>query len=198
MRSWTGGAACRDFENLLGRSRAGDNDARGRVLQQFWQALLHDARRDLPPDLQPKGGASDLVQETMLDAHKDFDRFHGYTEGEFFAWLQCLLRHNFANFARAYRTHAKRQLKREEPLLAAAGHRLADESPSEGAIRRESSERFRRAIGQMPGDLRDLITLRFDEGLTYADIGRRLGLTAEAVRKLLIRTLRLLGDELED
>jgi hypothetical protein len=43
-----------------------------------------------------------------------------------------------------------------------------------------------------------LIRLRFDERLKYDDIGRRMGLTAEAARKLLTRTLRLLGDELAD
>jgi RNA polymerase sigma-70 factor, ECF subfamily len=42
----------------------------------------------MPYDLQAKGGGSDLVQETLLDAHKDFDRFTGRTEQEFLAWLQ--------------------------------------------------------------------------------------------------------------
>src|SRR5437660_6521251 len=101
------------FAQLLGRARAGDAHARGRLLQQFWVALLHDARRDLPLDLQAKGGASDLVQETMLDAHKDFEQFRGCTAQEFFAWLQCSLRHNFSNFVRAYRRYAKREVKRE-------------------------------------------------------------------------------------
>src|SRR5262245_34953130 len=59
-------SACRGFTQLLESARAGDAYARGRLLQQFWAALLHDARRDLPVDLQAKGGASDLVQETML------------------------------------------------------------------------------------------------------------------------------------
>src|SRR5436309_15272239 len=90
------------FDVLLARARVGDMDARGRILNHFWLALLHEARRDFPADLQAKGGASDVVQETMLDAHKDFDQFTGRSSEDFFAWLLCLLRHNFSNFARAF------------------------------------------------------------------------------------------------
>jgi len=202
MRRFVGNLSCADFGHLLECARSGDSDARGRVLQYFWLALLHDARRDLPWELRSKVGGSDLVQETMLDAHKDFDRFTGGTGEEFFVWLQCLLRHNFSNFLRAYRTRAKRQIGREVPLLAefdeviADGRRRAAESPREGSIHRESKERYARAIERTPDEIRELIRLRFDEGRTYGDIGGRMGLTAEAARKLLTRTLRLLGDEL--
>jgi RNA polymerase sigma-70 factor, ECF subfamily len=205
MPDFGGRPACRDFEQVLALARAGDSDARGRLLQYFWLALLRDARRDLPWDLQPKGGASDLVQETMLDAHKDFEQFTGTTGEEFFAWLQCLLRNNFSNFVRAYRRQAKRQVKREVPLVRTASNGALDDrrrfplsSPSEGVIRREATERYRRAIQQMPEEIRDVIRWRFDERRTYREIGGRLGLTPEAVRKLLTRTLRLLGDELAD
>jgi RNA polymerase sigma-70 factor, ECF subfamily len=193
-----------DFRQLLERARFGDNEARGRVLQYFWLALLDDARRDLPWDLRSKVGGSDLVQETMLDAHRDFDQFTGRTGEEFFLWLQCLLRHNFSNFLRAFRTRAKRQVRREVPLFAVSDRFVADErrprpeSPPEGVIHRESRDRCCRAFERAPDEIRELLRLRFDERLTYSDIGGRIGLTAEAARKLLTRSLRLLRDELAD
>jgi RNA polymerase sigma-70 factor (ECF subfamily) len=204
MRGRFGIQVCADFEQLLDRARDGDPLARGRILQQFWLALLHDARRDMPHDLRAKGGGSDLVQETILDAHKDFEQFTGRTEQEFFAWLQCLLRHNFSNFLRAYRKQAKREIRREVPLLfesdepAYDRRRSALGSGGEEVINSESRECYRRAIELMPDEIRELIRLRFDERLTYHDIGGRLGLTAEAARKLLTRTLRLLAKDLED
>src|SRR5262245_44071679 len=45
-----------EFDDLLARARFGDLDARGRILNQFWLALLHEARRNFPADLQAKGG----------------------------------------------------------------------------------------------------------------------------------------------
>jgi len=140
----------------------------------------------------------------MLDAHKDFEQFRGCTAQEFFAWLQCSLRHNFSNFVRAYRRYAKREVKREEPLRVASCQargrqdRFALECPSEAVIRRESSERYRRALEQMPEDIGELMRLRFDARLTFPEIGGRLGMTPEGARKLLTRTLRLLGEELDD
>jgi RNA polymerase sigma-70 factor, ECF subfamily len=204
MREFLGNPSRGDFGRLLERAKWGDNDARGRVLQYFWLALLHDARRDLPWELRSKFGGSDLVQETMLDAHKDFDQFTGRTCEEFFVWLQCLLRHNFSNFVRAYRTRAKRAVKREMPLpaqfdqVSTDERRPTPESPPDGATRQESKARYARAVERAPDEIRELIRLRFDERLTFEDIGDRMGLSAEAARKLLTRTLRLLGDELAD
>lgn len=204
MRGFQGNPGYTDFGLLLEQARFGDNDARGRVLQYFWLALLEDAKRDLPWDLRPKAGGSDLVQETMLDAHRDFDQFTGRTGEEFFIWLRCLLRHNFANFARAYRTRAKRQVSREVPLLAELDQVITDErrpgpdSPAEGAIRFEANERYSRAVERAPDEIRELIRLQFDARLKYDEIGDRIGLTAEAARKLLTRTLRLLGEGLAD
>jgi RNA polymerase sigma-70 factor (subfamily 1) len=198
------GRICTNFELLLARARSGDPEARGRVLQQFWLALLHDARRDLPYDLRSKGGGSDLVQETMLDAHKDFAHFTGRSEWEFLAWLQCLLQQNFSNFIRAYRNKAKRQVSREVPLPTECGRPHDDgrgdatDSPTGTAIRREWSERFRRALERLPGEIGELIRMRFDDHQTYAEIGVRLDMSAEAARKLLTRTLRLLAEELRE
>jgi hypothetical protein len=50
----------------------------------------------------------------------------------------------------------------------------------------------------MPDDIGELMRLRFDARLTFSEIGGRLGMTPEGARKLLTRTLRLLGEELGD
>jgi RNA polymerase sigma-70 factor (ECF subfamily) len=197
-------ASTGDFGELLSRARTGENAARGRILQMFWLALLHETRRDFPADLQAKGGASDVVQETMLEAHRDLEQFNGSTSEEFFAWLLSLLKHNFSNFARAYRVQARRQIKREESLVGAFRHatgvwgRSSPDSPSDAAIRNEMADRLRRSAARLPGEIAELLRLRFDERLPFAEVGNRLGMTTDAARKLLTRTLRLLGNELGD
>ena len=66
--------------------------------------------------LRAKVDASDLVQETMLEAFRDFERFGGQNEQEWLAWLKRILAHNAADFVRRYRGTAKRQARREVPI----------------------------------------------------------------------------------
>ena len=89
-----------DAAQRLAAARAGSREALGQVLQACRGYLLLLAERELDPDLQTKGGASDLVQETFLEAQKDFANFQGNSEGELRAWLRQILLHNLANFTR--------------------------------------------------------------------------------------------------
>src|SRR5262245_66211110 len=74
------------------------------------------ARAQVESWLQAKVDASDLIQQTLLEAYRDFDHFRGSTEAEWLAWLRRILAHNAANFVRQYRGTAKRQARREVAL----------------------------------------------------------------------------------
>jgi RNA polymerase sigma-70 factor (ECF subfamily) len=65
--------------------------------------------------LQSKIDASDIVQQTMLDAFAKRDQFRGSTDGELLAWLRQILKNNLAD---ALRDHGrdKRDVWREQPL----------------------------------------------------------------------------------
>src|SRR6516162_6479595 len=103
----------------LAAARTGSSEALGQALQACRGYLLLLAKRELDPDLRAKGGASDLVQETFLEAQRDFAHFHGNSAEELRAWLRRLLLNNVANFTRQYRERAKRQVGREVSLEAA-------------------------------------------------------------------------------
>jgi RNA polymerase sigma-70 factor (ECF subfamily) len=192
------------FARLIAQAKGGDRDALGRLLDQYRRALVRAARQLLPSDLQAKGGGSDLVQETFLDAHKDFARFQGTTADQLEAWLRCLLRNNIANFYRSFRSRLCRQVGREVTLAgvgagrAAANDRSAAARPDEQTMQRESVRRCQRALEQLADVCRDLVHLRFHERLSFPEIGQRLTMSPEAARKLLTRTLRRMGTELED
>src|SRR5436190_6551829 len=116
-------------------ARAGSPEALGQVLEACRGYLLVVAQRELAPDLRAKGGASDLVQETFLEAQRDFPQFHGDSEAELRAWLRRLLLNNLANFTRGYRGTGKRQVGREVALdagdsSATPGGALAADTPS--------------------------------------------------------------------
>src|SRR5271163_4886949 len=92
-----------DPDRLLADARAGSRDALGGILEGCRRYLLAIAERQLDPDLRSKGGASDLVQETFLEAQRDFARFQGSSAEELRAWLRQVLLHNVGAFTRRYR-----------------------------------------------------------------------------------------------
>src|SRR5262249_3517953 len=143
-------------------------------------------------DLQAKGGASDLVQETFLEAQCAFDRFHGNSEVELRAWLRQLLHHRAAKFRRRYRETQKRRLVRETPLSLANPPAHADDDrppPSAELMAREQAQRLRKALEGLPDDYRRAITLRYAEQQSFEEIGRRLQRTPNAARLLWLRAI---------
>jgi RNA polymerase sigma-70 factor (ECF subfamily) len=188
----------------LSAARAGSREALGQVLEACRAYLLRIANEGLSDDLQAKGGASDLVQETFLEAHRDFARFEGNTEAELLAWLRCLLLNNVANFARCYRTTGKRQVGREVRLWSGDSSRAGEvgivagtSSPSMEAMAHEKAEAVARALERLPEDYRRVITLRNQERREFDDIGRLMDRSTDAARRLWSRAIERLQHELE-
>ena len=101
---------------LIAQARRGDAGCRDRLFGLCRSYLDIVARAQVETWLRAKVDASDLVQETMLDAFRDFERFDGTSEQEWLAWLKRILAHNAADFVRRYRGTAKRQARREVPI----------------------------------------------------------------------------------
>jgi RNA polymerase sigma-70 factor (ECF subfamily) len=187
---------------LIRAARAGSPEALGQLLEACRAYLLLVANEDLDRDLRAKGGASDLVQQTFLEAQQGFGGFAGHNQRELLNWLRGILRHNLQDFRRRYRGRAARQVGREEPLgdgEEAEMHTklMADMRPPEdGAISAEQAEELTRALGRLSADHRRVLALRHEEALSFPEIGRRMGRTAEAARKLWFRAVERLRLEM--
>jgi len=188
------------LEQLLQAARAGSTEALGRVFEGCRHYLLLVANEGLESDLHAKAGASDLVQDTFLEAQQAFIRFQGTSERDLLAWLRQILLHNLANFRRRYRQTEQRQAVREVSLDAAdrlRGLLQADaSSPSSQAIRHEQAEALRQAIERLPEPYREVILLRHREQGSFEEIGRRLGRSPDAARMLWWRAFERLAEEL--
>src|SRR5436309_13462494 len=101
-----------EMANRLVEARAGSDEALGQVLEACRGYLLLIAQQELDPELRAKGGASDLVQETFVKAHRHFAHFQGDSDVELRAWLRRLLLNNLADFRALYREAGKRQVAR--------------------------------------------------------------------------------------
>jgi RNA polymerase sigma-70 factor (ECF subfamily) len=177
-------------------------DALGRLLELCRPYLLRAADRSLDPELRAKGGASDLVQQTFLEAQLDFDGFHGTTEEEWRAWLARILLNNVANFTRQYRGREKRAVGREVRMDGPQGLGSNQEpaaeilSPSGEAMAHEQAELLERALRRLPDEYRAVLQLRQRDQRPFEEIGKILRRSPEAARKLWARAIERLHLEL--
>jgi RNA polymerase sigma-70 factor (ECF subfamily) len=187
----------------MAQARTGDSAALGRLLDQHRLYLAVIARVQLDRGLQAKVDASDVVQETFLEAHRDFPQFRGETVGELVAWLRQILTRNLANQARHYRDTRRRDVRREQGLGAtpggsADGPAATISTPSQTAGRREALDLLADALVRLPDDYRQVIILRNLEELSFAEVAERMGKTVDSVKKLWARGLVHLRKQLPE
>jgi RNA polymerase sigma-70 factor (ECF subfamily) len=183
----------------LPEARAGSATALGQMLDACRGYLLMVAQQELDPALMPKGGASDLVQETMLDATRGFEGFDGASEPELKKWLRRLLLNNLVSFARRFRDADKRAIAREVHFGPDHGRlTAASPTPSREAMAREENEAIRAAMDELPEDYRQVILLRYQEEKSFEDIGHVMNLTPNAARKLWLRAVKRLQQEVKE
>src|SRR5581483_2726200 len=103
--------------------------------------------------------------------------------------------HNLGDFNRCYLRTGKRELARESPVLGADLPADTD-SPSAHACQAEQTEALQRAVEQLPEDYRTVLALRYQEDLSFEEIGQRLDRSANAARKLWLRAVQRLQQDL--
>jgi len=175
-------------------------------LLRYRHYLRLQARLQLDPRLCGKLDASDVVQQTLLEAVAKSGQFRGQSEGEYLAWLRRMLAHNLADALRGFR-QARRDIAREQPLDEALDNSsqrlarwLADGSPqpSELAESDEKVARLAEALEQLPERQREAVVCQHWHGWPVAKIAAHLDCTALAVAGLLKRGLKQLRENLNE
>lgn len=192
---------------LVVRSKAGDNEALGRLLQRYQGYLTMLAHRYLSEPLRRRVDPADIVQVTFMEAGRDLPSFRGNTPGEFTAWLRGMLKNNVASAVTRHVTTQKRSIRREaNPSPPAGGSDRqwvaalpgSQTSPSGVAIRGEAVMTLLSALHQLPENQAEAIRLRYMEGLPLAEIVDRMDKSDTAVAGLLKRGLQKLRSLLAD
>ncbi len=192
-----------DLTALLLAARRGSHSSLGLALDRFREYLLLIANQELSEELRPKVGSSDLVQESFIEAQRDFQQFHGTTAEEWMAWLRRILLNNLEDHARRYQQRAKRQVSREISLSSGDSHGdiaadlvAAADAPSAALGRREESQSLDQAVSRLSEPYQQVLRLRYWENLSLDEIGQAMGRSSEAVRKLWFRAVRELTREM--
>src|SRR5262249_55986151 len=137
-----------------------------------WEYLVLVARKNIDAQLSSKISPSDVVQETLLEAQRDFAGFQGEREEELRAWLNRILVNNLANAGRQFTGTQMRAVHREVPLAAVAPDDLPYDSAtaSQQAQAQEQVAQLERAVRQLPDHYRTVLQLRYEQKLTFEQI----------------------------
>lgn len=192
------GSVSDSFAAWLEASRQGSEDDLGRMLEACRGYLHSIAEAEIGSTLRPKASASDLVQDSLLDAKEGFERFRGTSQNEFQAWVVTILRRNLVDFVRRYRGTGRRAVGREESFSRLPQCDLPGQAdgPSNRAERAEDAAQLQAAIARLPKEAQAVIAWRHEDGLGWEEIGARAGKTAEACRKIWFRAIERLRRDL--
>lgn len=178
----------------MARATHGDVPAREELLTLYRPYLRLIAGRRVPRIVQKRVDASDVVQQTLVDAVRGMPDFRGQTEPEFTAWMMRLLERNLLQSVRNNML-AKRDIRLEQNWTDGSGsavirwHVLAadDSSPMSRVLSGEVALQLAMAIDQLPVDQRTAVELRYIGQQSLQAIADEMGRTIGSVAGLIRR-----------
>jgi len=199
-------------EELIAAVRRGSVDRLGQLLESYRNYLHLLAKTQIDEKLRARISPSDLVQETMLGACRDFAQFQGEDERQLLAWLRQILINRLHALVQQHVLASKRDVRREISIEQIGGALsrstvnlktaafLADlgPSPSGLAMQRESAVVLANHLANMPAEYREVIELRNLRGLAFDEVARRMNRSTGAARMLWMRAIRRLRDAMTE
>ncbi|MEM7232491.1 MAG: sigma-70 family RNA polymerase sigma factor [Planctomycetota bacterium] len=164
--------------------------------ERFRPYLRLLAEMELGPELRTRIDPSDVVQETLLRAHRGWGEFRGVNEESLTAWLRQILSNALSSLRRDH-YRERRDIRRERPLgrtIDDSSSRVIElagrfSSPSHRLNQAELSLRLSTAIVDLPDDQRQVFLLRHFEDWSLPKIAEILGRTRPSVAGLLRRAV---------
>jgi RNA polymerase sigma-70 factor (ECF subfamily) len=173
-------------------------------LARYRDYLLLLARVQINPRLRAKIDPSDVVQETLLKAHRSREQFRGGTEQQLAAWLRKILAHTLSNAVRSVGRRGGEFERSLEGTLEQSSARLelwlsdGQLAPEEIAAHNEQLLRLAGALARLPDDQRCALEMKHLRGCSVAEICEEMGRSKASVVGLLIRGMRRLRVLLSD
>lgn len=152
-------------EMLVGRLRRGDASAGETLVRRYHESLLRYLRR-----LAGSGHiAEELLQATWLSVLEHIDKFDPDMGGGFRAWVFRIATNKAHDLWRS----------RGREKSAYAGLKLVTDLAGDGAEQRveqtEQHEKLKRAIQQLPENLRVVLLMRYYSRMKFVEIAQTLG-----------------------
>lgn len=197
------------LDSLLQRAGEGDQQAQAELLDRFRERLKRMVAIRLDKRVAVRVDASDIVQETMHDAHQRLPEYFSNPQIPFFPWLRRIAWDRLADLHRMHIDAARRSVLREhawaislnDESLVKLAHGIVTSSvvPSKRAMKAELEARVQAALVQLNPPDREILVLRYLEQMSVPEIATELGISQTAVTSRHLRALqrlrRLLGSD---
>jgi RNA polymerase sigma-70 factor (ECF subfamily) len=185
-------------QQLVALAKAGDDDALNRLCRVYGERVRRIVRLRMGRELRVKLDSMDLVQDALLNALRGFGDFTYENEGDFLRWLSRIAQNALGHHVEKLQAD-KRDIRREVRLdeckpttgggLAGTPGPVDVTTPSVIMARKEELDKLEEAIDELKPEHKKVIVLAKIEGLSYKEIGKRLGKSADAVGMLLSRAM---------
>jgi len=192
-------------QKLLERAHGGDQAAFDLLFQRHRAKLRRAIALRMDRRVAARVDASDVLQDTYLEAFTRLPRYLQEQGMPFYLWLRWIAREKVMALHRRHLGAEKRAVAHEVPLLpadssAAFVSAIAGRgpSPSQAFAKAELAESLRQALGQLDSDERDLILWRHFEQLSARDTAQLLQISEAAAGKRYIRAIERLRKILMD
>lgn len=186
---------------LLQQWHAGDRKALQELLQRDLPWIRRRIQQRLGESLRDHGNTDDFLHEAVVEVLRYTPRFL-VSDATTFRKLMTQIVENMLRERHEYYGRMRRDRARQVPLpsdtvlyLDALGHTAT--SPSQHAARVEEEAWLRLALDLLAPDERELIVLREWGGITFGEIGERLGIAENTARMRFARALGRLADRVE-
>lgn len=172
------------------------------VLERVRPYLRLLAQAHLGDPLKKKVDASDLVQQTLMQAHEDLHQFNGSSEAQLVAWLKKILRNRLIDMARHWKVQ-KRDLGRDVDLQQRVedSFRMVDDwlvashtSPSMAAHGNEMMVKLAASVEKLPEKLRTVVVMHHLQGMKLVEIAKEVECDETTVGRRLFRGIKQLGE----
>ena len=184
--------------HLVVLAKEGDKSALNQLYSVYAERVRWMVRFRMSKGLRSKLDSMDLVQDTLIHALSGLENFTYRNEGDFIRWLSRIAENELRGNLK--KLHAdKRDIRREVRLGSngptASGGFVGTVGPIEATTpsmilsRKEDLAKLEKAMDELKPEYREAIVLRKIEGLSYQEIGQRLGKSSDAVRMLATRAM---------
>lgn len=182
----TADTATSELTHLVQQAQMGNEDAFGKLYDHFYPLVHRRVWHLVPPQ-----DAEDVTQEVFIAIVKSLKSFRG--DSKFTTWLSALTNYQVANYYRR-REHQVAKMTENQDLLSDDLH-LHDQD--QDMRYQEDIIALRRGLANLPEHYREILLLRFVEGMQFDEIAVELDKTLDAAKSLFRRALQALQDEVK-
>ena len=194
-------------ETWIAAARGGDSVALARLLAGYHPRLRGRAEALMDPAIKGRLSPDDILQEVYLRVFRHVDQFEDRGPQSFLNWVYTILEHTLVDARR--RAHRQiRDVDREAAAAVGAGdssywglldHVYADsDTPSRLLRRQEAVGALLASLPNLSDSHRQVVQLRFLEGLPVVEVAARLNISKAAVVARTKRALTALRGQMDE